>query len=56
VQWREKKTRRQKAVRSIRMKCYTKSEENIEGKTWKEGNQDRRKIRKIRRLKKIQKV
>ena len=52
MQWREKKTRRQKAIRSIRMKYYTKSEENTEGKTWKEGNQDRKKIRKRRKLKK----
>jgi hypothetical protein len=52
VQWREKKTRRQKAIRSIRIKCYTKNEKNIEEKTWKEGNQDRRTIRKIKRLKK----
>jgi len=49
VQRRGKKTRRQKAIRSIRMKCYTKSEENREGKTGKERIQDRRKIRKRRR-------
>jgi hypothetical protein len=30
VQWREKKTRRQKAIKCVRMKCYTKSEENRE--------------------------
>jgi hypothetical protein len=55
VQWREKKTRKQKAIRSIKMKCYTKSEDSREGKTWKEGNQDRRKIRKEEYLK-MQKV
>jgi len=55
VQWREKKTRRQKAIRSIGVKCYTKSEENREGKTRKERNQYRRKIRKRRRPKKCRK-
>lgn len=30
VQWRAKKVRRQKAIRTIRMKCYTKNEENRE--------------------------
>jgi len=36
VDWREKKARRLKAIRSTRMKCYTKSEENREGKNVEE--------------------
>jgi hypothetical protein len=31
VQWRAKKMRRQEVIRTVRMKCYTKGEENREG-------------------------
>jgi len=55
VQWREKKTRRQKAVKSIRMKCCTKREENREEwrgrKEIKTGERYRKEDKKCRKYK-----